>query len=76
MTAFNEAVLADCYVAEPEPLSIPASEFQVDGWVRKPKDYDPNQKYPAIPQYPADRRLPMARCFSMRCSSGPARDIS
>ena len=48
MTAFNEAVLADCYVAEPEPLSIPASEFQVDGWVLKPKDYDPNQKYPAI----------------------------
>ncbi|WP_279122237.1 alpha/beta hydrolase family protein [Holdemania filiformis] len=48
MTAFNEAVLADCYVAKPEPLSIPAGEFQVDGWVLKPKDYDPNQKYPAI----------------------------
>ena len=48
LTAFNEAVLKDCYVAEPEPLSIPAGEFQVDGWVLRPKDYDPNQKYPAI----------------------------
>lgn len=47
-TALNEAVLADFYVAKPEPLSIPAGGFQTDGWVLKPKNYDPNRKYPAI----------------------------
>lgn len=48
VTAFNSSVLKDCYVAQPEALRIPAGDFQVDGWVLKPMDYDPNQKYPAI----------------------------
>lgn len=47
-THINEAVLEDTYVAIPEHITIPAGEFEVDGWVLKPIHYDENKKYPAI----------------------------
>ena len=46
LTQFNKQALEDCYVATPEKLTVKKA-VAVDGWVLKPKDYDPNKKYPA-----------------------------
>ena len=45
---YNEAVLADRYVAQPKYLSVKSEGFDIDGWVLLPRDYDPKKKYPAI----------------------------
>ena len=45
---FNTAALADCYVAQPEPLQITSCGTQIGGWVLKPKDFDPQKTYPAV----------------------------
>ena len=45
---FNDEALQDKYVAKCEPISIESCGVPVDGWVLKPKDYDPNKKYPAV----------------------------
>ena len=45
---FNDDALKDRYVAECEPLSIESCGLSIDGWVLKPKDYDPAKKYPAV----------------------------
>lgn len=45
---FNDDILKDHYVGKCEPLTIPSHDWDVDGWVIKPIDFDENKKYPAI----------------------------
>ena len=45
---FNDAVLAECYVAKPKRLDYAQTPDPLWGWVLEPKDYDPSKKYPAI----------------------------
>ena len=48
LSSFNEAVHADTYVGVPELLPFENDGWQLEGWVIKPKDFDPEKKYPAI----------------------------
>jgi len=48
LTAWNEKVLKDVYVAQPRPLVAELDGEQIDGWVLLPEDYDPRKRYPAI----------------------------
>ena len=45
---FNDAALAERYVAQPEPLCIRSRELEIGGWVLKPRNFDPEKKYPAV----------------------------
>lgn len=45
---FHKEVLQDTYVGECELLTIPSHDYEIDGWVIKPKDFDPEKTYPAI----------------------------
>ena len=45
---FNDAALAGKYVAQPEPITIQSRGLEIGGWILKPRDFDPNEKYPAI----------------------------
>lgn len=46
LTSFSK-ILDDFYVAKPEKLTL-KKRTPIDGWVLKPKDFDPDKKYPAI----------------------------
>lgn len=48
VSAFNQEVLKDKYVAEPEPLTFTLNGVEIDGWILKPMDYDPNKSYAGI----------------------------
>ncbi len=48
LTAVNQAILAECYVAEPEEIWIKGDEYDVQGWILKPFDFNPDQQYPLI----------------------------
>lgn len=48
LSHFNDGVLDDTYVAKCEPVSVESAGYRIDGWVLKPKDYDPEKKYPAV----------------------------
>ena len=48
LSGFNNDAFRDTYVAKCEPLSVESEGYTVDGWVLKPKDYDPDKKYPAV----------------------------
>lgn len=48
LTSLNDEFLEGRYVAEPEYLNFDSCGWNLDGWVLKPKDYDPNKKYPAV----------------------------
>ena len=48
ISKFNNAVLRDKYVAQPEPLSVKRHGYQVNGFVLKPINYNPKKKYPVI----------------------------
>lgn len=48
LSSFNEAVHSDTYVGVPELLPFENDGWQLEGWVIKPKDFDPEKKYPAI----------------------------
>lgn len=48
LTALNEEVLKDVYVAQPQKLDFENDGISLDGWVLLPKDYVPGTKYPAI----------------------------
>lgn len=48
VSAFNENVLKNKYVAEPKEVIVRKANHEVKGWVLLPKDYDPEKKYPAI----------------------------
>jgi len=48
ITKINQDSLADKYLATPKQLSFKKEQFQIDGFVLEPFNYDENQKYPAI----------------------------
>lgn len=48
LTALNEEVLAEKYVASYEEVAFENDGIDFKGWVLLPKDYDPTKKYPAI----------------------------
>ena len=48
LSGFNDDAFRDTYVSKCEPLSVESEGYTVDGWVLKPKDYDPDKKYPAV----------------------------
>ncbi len=48
LTHFNEDVHKDTYVGVPEYLPFENDGVALEGWVIKPKDFDPSQSYPAI----------------------------
>ena len=48
VSSFNEAVLKDRYVAQPEPLIFERLGRPVHGFVLKPAGFDPAKKYPCI----------------------------
>ena len=48
LTVFNEQALAGAYVALPEKLTFTNDGIDLDGWVLRPKDFDPQKAYPAI----------------------------
>ena len=48
LSNFNDEMLKDKYVAKCEPVSVESEGWTIQGWVLKPKDYDPEKKYPAV----------------------------
>lgn len=48
LSHFNDDAFKDKYVAKCEPVSVESEGCRIDGWVLKPKDYDPSKKYPAV----------------------------
>lgn len=49
LTCFNEDVIKEKSLSIPERVSFKTSNnFEIDGWVLKPINYDENKKYPAI----------------------------
>ncbi len=48
LSHFNDGAFDDTYVAKCEPVSVMSEGLKIDGWVLKPKDYDPSKKYPAV----------------------------
>jgi dipeptidyl aminopeptidase/acylaminoacyl peptidase len=48
LTALNQKVLENVYVAMPEKLTFENDNTDLDGWVLLPKDFDPQNSYPGI----------------------------
>lgn len=48
VSGLNTAVLKGKYVAECERVSFQFQDYDLDGWVLKPMDYDPSKSYPGI----------------------------
>ena len=48
ITHVNEKLLQDTYVAAPHRVTVQSEGLDIDGWVLYPKDFQPDQKYPAI----------------------------
>lgn len=48
ISRFNIDALRNKYVATPKEYYLKSKSHGVKGWVLLPKDYDPNQSYPAI----------------------------
>ncbi|MCE5197130.1 MAG: S9 family peptidase [Negativicutes bacterium] len=49
LTELNQALLNEVYVAGMEPIStISRDQVEVHGWLLKPINYDPEQKYPLV----------------------------
>lgn len=48
LTGFNRGILENVYVAIPEKLSFVNDGVDLDGWVLKPRDFDPKKSYPGI----------------------------
>lgn len=48
VSQFNQDVLKDKYVAVPEPLTFTLNGVEIDGWILKPMDYDPDKSYAGI----------------------------
>lgn len=44
----NYSVLKNRYVALPEKITVHSGRYDIDGWILRPKDYDPKKKYPAV----------------------------
>ncbi|MCC8046834.1 MAG: S9 family peptidase [Clostridiales bacterium] len=45
---FNTEILEGKYVASCERIRFPFADYELDGWVLCPADYDPEKTYPAI----------------------------
>ena len=45
---FNTAAIEDRYIARPEVLHLQSRGLDIEGWVLKPKDFDPEKRYPAV----------------------------
>ncbi len=48
VSAFNQKVLENKYVAQPRRLTLVSDGLEIEGWVLLPKDFDPEKKYPAV----------------------------
>ncbi|NLW16049.1 MAG: S9 family peptidase [Firmicutes bacterium] len=49
LTAVNEAVMADWQLASPERFTVEtAPGWEIEGWIMKPIDFTPGEKYPLI----------------------------
>ena len=49
LTSFNEKALEDTYIARPEYVPFTNSDgVEIDGWLMKPMDLDPEKTYPGI----------------------------
>lgn len=48
LSAFNLPALRGRYVADCERISFSFRDYELDGWVLRPKDYDPQKSYPAV----------------------------
>ena len=48
ITHFNDAALRGKYVARPEALTFTAEDHEVHGFVLKPMNFEPGEKYPVI----------------------------
>ncbi len=48
LSCINQPLMEDYYVAKPEKVVVKKDGFEVEGWVLKPYEYDPNKKYPGI----------------------------
>lgn len=48
VTALNDAVLQDKYIAVPERIDYESKGLSLHGWVLKPMDYTEDRKYPAV----------------------------
>ena len=49
LTSFNEELLGEMALSTPEYLPYTGADgWPMDGWVMKPRDFDPSKKYPLI----------------------------
>lgn len=48
ISTFNQKVLEGKYVAQPNRLTLVSDGLDIEGWVLLPKDFDPQNTYPAI----------------------------
>ncbi len=48
VSTFNDAALEGKYLALPERMSVHSEGYEIEGWVLKPRDYDPAKRYPGI----------------------------
>ena len=48
LTSINQKALANKYIANYEELVFKCHDYDIYGFVLKPKDYDPKKQYPAI----------------------------
>ena len=49
LTAFNDAQLSEMALSTPEYMPYTGADgWPMDGWVMKPRDFDPSKKYPLI----------------------------
>jgi dipeptidyl aminopeptidase/acylaminoacyl peptidase len=48
LTSFNDAILAERTISPVEEFTFSYKDVELDGYVMKPVDFDPNKKYPAI----------------------------
>ena len=49
LTAFNDALLSELELSTPEYMPYTgADDWPMDGWIMKPRDFDPSRKYPLI----------------------------
>ncbi len=49
LTAFNDALLGEMRLSTPEYMPYTGVDgWPMDGWVMKPRDFDPSRKYPLI----------------------------
>lgn len=48
VSGLNTEILKGKYVAECERVSFRFQDYDLDGWVLKPMDYDPSKSYPGI----------------------------